>query len=164
MERYEEPTINPFDAPIPGQSLTDEPRNYPWEHPPKYTDFMEASTFVWDRLHTAPNTNRVLALINNGVPIESLVRVTIFSGFVNGLWNPDLALMLAPTVTQMYVSLAQAGGLENITLDLPKRKGKSVVQELIELSDKSKGKSTQKVEKEEEEVVKGLMSRKSEEE
>ena len=72
--------------------------------------------------------------------------------------------MLAPTVTQMYVSLAQAGGLENITLDLPKRKGKSVVQELIELSDKSKGKATQKVEKENEEVVKGLMSRTSEEE
>ena len=164
MERYEEPTINPFDAPIPGQSLTDEPQNYPWEHPPKYTDFMEASTFIWDRLHNRPNTRRVLALINNGVPIESLVSVTIFSGFVNGLWNPDLALMLAPTVTQMYISLAQAGGLENITLDLPKRKGKSVVQELIELSDKSKGKSTQKIEKEEEEVVKGLMSRKSEEE
>jgi hypothetical protein len=164
MERYEEPTINPFDAPIPGQSLTDEPQNYPWEHPPKYTDFMEASTFIWDRLHNRPNTRRVLALINNGVPIESLVRVTIFSGFVNGLWNPDLALMLAPTVTQMYISLAQAGGLENITLDLPKRKGKSVVQELIELSDKSKGKATQKIEKEEEEVVKGLMSRTSEEE
>ena len=51
MERYEEPTINPFDAPIPGQSLTDEPQNYPWEHPPKYTDFMEASTFIWDRFY-----------------------------------------------------------------------------------------------------------------
>ena len=29
---------NPFDAPIPGQSLTDTPGNYPWEHPPQYTD------------------------------------------------------------------------------------------------------------------------------
>ena len=30
-----EAEYNPFDAPIPGQSLTDEPGNYPWEHPPK---------------------------------------------------------------------------------------------------------------------------------
>ena len=27
-----EPEYNSFDAPIPGQSLTDEPGNYPWEH------------------------------------------------------------------------------------------------------------------------------------
>ena len=33
--QYVEPAENPFDAPIPGQSLTDEPGNYPWEHPPK---------------------------------------------------------------------------------------------------------------------------------
>ena len=30
MATYEEPEFNPFDAPVPGQSLTDEPRNYPW--------------------------------------------------------------------------------------------------------------------------------------
>ena len=28
--KYKEPDYNPFDAPIPGQSLTDEPGNYPW--------------------------------------------------------------------------------------------------------------------------------------
>ena len=29
---------SPFDTPIPGQSLTDEPGNYPWEHAPQFTD------------------------------------------------------------------------------------------------------------------------------
>ena len=24
-----------FNAPVPGESLTDEPRNYPWENPPE---------------------------------------------------------------------------------------------------------------------------------
>ena len=33
-----EAEYNPFDAPIAGQSLTDEPGNYPWEHPPRKTD------------------------------------------------------------------------------------------------------------------------------
>ena len=32
---YTEPEDNAFDAPIPGQSLTDEPGNYPWEHAPQ---------------------------------------------------------------------------------------------------------------------------------
>ena len=30
--------FDPFNTPIPGQSLTDEPGNYPWEHAPKNVD------------------------------------------------------------------------------------------------------------------------------
>ncbi len=33
--------FDPFDVPIPGESLTDEPGKWPWEQPPKYTDFKE---------------------------------------------------------------------------------------------------------------------------
>ena len=36
MDEFGEGIGNPFDTPIPGQSLTDEPGNYPWEHPPQY--------------------------------------------------------------------------------------------------------------------------------
>ncbi len=161
--KYEEPTINPFDAPIPGQSLTDTPGNYPWEHPAKYTDFMEASTFIWNRLHTNPNTNRILALIKTGVSIESLTRTTLFSGFTNGLWNPDLALILAPTVARMYVSIAKAGGIEDINVDLPRKKGKSMVKELLKIKNGSR-KIKKEVIEQDEETVKGLMSRINEEE
>ena len=30
MREFEEGIGNPFDTPIPGQSLTDTPGNYPW--------------------------------------------------------------------------------------------------------------------------------------
>ena len=43
-----EPEYNPFDAPIPGQSLTDEPGNYPWEHPPKTTDPEELMLIIME--------------------------------------------------------------------------------------------------------------------
>jgi|TARA_R100001510_G_scaffold51604_1_gene51556 hypothetical protein len=161
--QYKEPEYNPFDAPVPGQSLTDEPGNYPWEHPPKYTDYMEASTFLWNRIHSDKNTKNILALINSGVPIETLVKTTLFGGFMNGLWNPDLAILLVPTVAQMYVAVAKAAGLENITLDLPKRQMKSIVSDLKTITTTSKP-TTQRVEKMEEEMTKGLMSRRSEEE
>jgi len=161
---YEEPTINPFDAPIPGQSLTDTPGNYPWEHPSKYTDFMDASTFVWNRLHISNNNKKIIALMKMGVPIESLTRTTLLGGFINGLWNPDLAIMLAPTVAKMYLAIAQAAKLEDITLDLPKKQMKNLVGEIMALKNTSSKKQKAKVEEFEDDVVKGLMSRKSEEE
>ena len=162
--KYEEPTINPFDAPIPGQSLTDTPGNYPWEHPPKYSDFMEASTFIWNRLHQKESNKKILTLMQMGVPIESLTRTTLFGGFVNGLWNPDLAIMLAPTVAKMYVSIAQVANLKDITLDLPRKKMKNLVGEIMALKNTSSKKMESKTKKFEDDVVKGLMSRKSEEE
>lgn len=162
--KYEEPKINPFDAPIPGQSLTDTPGNYPWEHPPKYSDFMEASTFIWNRLHQKESNKKILTLMQMGVPIESLTRTTLFGGFVNGLWNPDLAIMLAPTVAKMYVSIAQVANLKDITLDLPRKKMKNLVGEIMALKNTSSKKMENKTKKFEDDVVKGLMSRKSEEE
>jgi hypothetical protein len=65
----------------------------------------------------------------------------------------------------MYVSLAQAAGLEDITLDLPRKKMKSVVGEIMALKETARP-TTAKARKEkfEEEVTKGLMSRTSEEE
>ena len=46
-----------FDRPIPGQSLTDEPQNYPWEHPAQYSDLREARDRIFDNclLYTSPS-------------------------------------------------------------------------------------------------------------
>ena len=45
---YIEPEDNVFDAPIPGQSLTDEPGNYPWEHAPQTASIEEATDYVYE--------------------------------------------------------------------------------------------------------------------
>ena len=41
MDQYKEGIGNPFDAPVPGQSLTDTPGNNHREHPPQITDTSE---------------------------------------------------------------------------------------------------------------------------
>ena len=53
---YKEPSINPFDAPVPGQSLTDTPGNYGWEHPPQFADIEGAAEYVYNRLQKKENT------------------------------------------------------------------------------------------------------------
>ena len=42
MKQFQEAPNNPFDAPVPGQSLTDKPGNSAWEHPPQFTSTDEA--------------------------------------------------------------------------------------------------------------------------
>ena len=106
---YKEPTINPFNAPIPGQSLTDEPGNYPWEHTPTHPEIEDAAEHVYKNLQKKKNTKRLVVLLKMGIPIEALTKVTTFSGFLEGKWTVDTAKLLEPVVAMMITSIAEIG-------------------------------------------------------
>ena len=106
---YKEPSINPFDAPVPGQSLTDTPGNYGWEHPPQFADVEGAAEYVYNRLQKKENTKRLVVLLKMGIPIEALVKITAFSGFLEGKWTVDVAKLLEPGIAMMITSIAEIG-------------------------------------------------------
>ena len=103
---YEEPSVNIFDAPIPGQSLTDEPGNYPWEHPPQTASIEEATDYVYESIMKEKNMERMFTLLRMGIPIEALVKVITFSGFIQGKWTVDVAKLLEPIVAMMLTGEA----------------------------------------------------------
>jgi|TARA_R110002012_G_scaffold117553_1_gene265539 hypothetical protein len=107
-------TSNPFDAPIPGQSLTDTPGNYPWEHPPQYTDLNTAAEYVWDILHEENKLEQVLLILKSGVSVEAIARGILFTGFVDGKWTVDLAMLLAEIVFNQVLALGIKAKIKNI--------------------------------------------------
>jgi len=104
---------SPFDTPIPGQSLTDEPGNYPWEHPPQYTDVDEILDKMYDTLTKPTIARQLISMLDAGVPVEAIVRVITFGGFMEGKYNPDVNLVSAigirAGVTNLRLSLDDLG-------------------------------------------------------
>ena len=96
---------NIFDAPIPGQSLTDTPGNAKWEHPPQFVDVDEAAEDIWDRLHTEAVLDQIITLLRNGVQVEAIVRLILFTGFSEGKWTPDVAILLAEIVLKQIMAI-----------------------------------------------------------
>ena len=160
--QYEEPTINPFNAPIPGQGLTDEPGNYPWEHPPQFPAIEDAADFIYDRLSDPKQLKRLLTMMRVGVPIEALVKVITFSGFLEGKFTVDVARLLEPIVAMQIMSKAQVAeipakiNLED-TEDTEFYKDMAKVKKSIDLDNLPMDKMTE--EKIEKESVKGLMEK-----
>ena len=113
-----QPEVDPFDAPIPGQSLTDEPGNYPWEHPPQYTNPEEAMAFLYDRVTEPEIVEQIISMLDSGVPVEAIVRVMTFSGFLNGKFNPDLAFVLVQPLMNMVSAIGIRAGIGKLTLSL----------------------------------------------
>jgi len=146
---------NPFDAPVPGQSLTDEPQNYHWEHPPQYTNINEAAEVIFNRLTEDDAALNMLAMLKSGVPVEAIVRTLIFAGFSEGKFNPDLGILLAPIVMAMIVGIAKRAKLKEIVVTMDDKSPTKIAEEFLVRKKFDKVISDLKVEaenKEEEEV------------
>ena len=107
MDQYKEADNNPFDAPVPGQSFTDKPGNYPWEHPPQYTDTSEAADYVWDKLSQPEFAEQVIAMLDAGVPVEAI-----------GKWSPDVAFIIAEPIMKMIAAVGIHGGVKKFRISM----------------------------------------------
>lgn len=160
---------NPFDAPIPGQSLTDTPKNYKWENPPRFASKEDAAMFIWDKLQKKDTLAKIILMLETGMSVESLTRVIIFSGFIEGAYNVDLAILLTPVVQTMVLAIGKAAGIKEIKVTRPsKKQTREMIKELYktrnfskDIADMEKNKSQSA---KEESQSKGLMSKEEEQE
>jgi len=118
MDKFREAENNPFDAPVPGQSLTDKPGNYPWEHAPQYTDTAEAADYVWDRLSQPQFAEQVVAMLDAGIPVEAIGRIILFAGFTEGKWTTDVAFIIAEPVMKMIAAVGIHGGVKKFRMSM----------------------------------------------
>jgi hypothetical protein len=138
MDEFKEADNNPFDAPVPGQGLTDKPGNYPWEHPPQYTDTSEAADFVWEKLTQPQFAEQVIAMLDAGIPVEAIGRIIIFTGFAEGKWTPDVAFIIAEPVMKMIAAVGIHGGVKKIRMSMQDLTNKKSLQSIVQIKENKK--------------------------
>ncbi len=142
--------INDFDAPIPGQSLTDKPGNAAWEHPPQFTDTAEASEYIWDKLTHPDYVKQVIAMLDAGIPVEAIGRIIVFSGFTEGKWTPDVAFIIAEPVMKMIVAVGMQGGVKKFRISMNDMTNNNELKSIMDIKKNSEAfkKATQNITKE----------------
>ena len=130
--------INDFDAPIPGQSLTDKPGNSAWEHPPQFTDTEEAAEYIWDKLTHPDYAKQLIAMLDAGIPVEALCRVVIFAGFTEGKWTPDVGFMLAEVIIKMIATIAIKAGVKKFKISMQDLTNNREMQSIMDIGSKEK--------------------------
>tara|TARA_R100001377_G_scaffold53174_1_gene31243 strand:+ start:1046 stop:1675 length:630 start_codon:yes stop_codon:yes gene_type:complete len=103
-----ENTRGRMDRPIAGQSLANDPENpAPFEKAPEFTTVNEGAEFLWGKFIDPEVYPSVMKAVAEGTPIMNLVQLTLYTGFTEGKWNPDLMMMLAEPATYMIMALAE---------------------------------------------------------
>ena len=105
-------SLSPFDGPIPGQSLTAEPGNAPWEKPSKFSDPLDAFEMYMEQLADEEVLDDVMDMVDIGVPISVVAGTMLSMGVMEGMHTVDVKLLLKPLLMTQIKTLAEAMNVE----------------------------------------------------
>jgi hypothetical protein len=102
-----------INTPIPGMSLTGEPKKYPWERPPKMVDPEDVANYYMDKLSDKDTMRSVLDMLVIGdLNLRELVEGIMRIGVSKGLHTIDVGLIVAPIVHKTIKMVADAVDIE----------------------------------------------------
>ena len=101
-----------FERPVPGQSLTTEPKNAPYERPPEIVDPIEAIDVHIDNLLKPGAMEDVLYFLEFGVDLVTLVQGILRAGVLEGIHSIDVSLIIAPVLHEYIKGFADAADLD----------------------------------------------------
>ena len=98
---------------IPGSSLTRSPDEaYAWERPPLFTSPREAQDAMFNLLSTPEVAENIVRGLRMGFPVVDLASLLVFKAFVDGAFNPDVALLLGEPVAYFIMALGERANID----------------------------------------------------
>jgi len=101
-----------FSAPIPGQSLTSEPKNSPWENPPQISSPEDALMWHIDRLTKKDKTKAAITMLQLGIDVVTLTEGILRAAVSEGRHTIDVSLIIAPIVHEFIKNIAEEAGID----------------------------------------------------
>jgi hypothetical protein len=101
-----------LEAPIPGQSLTDQPKNWPWENPPEMADPEEATRYYINKLADEDVMDDLSVVLGGGMPVAPFVKTLLTTGVMNGRHSVDVSIIIAPVIHAFIKAAMTSYGIE----------------------------------------------------
>ena len=106
---------------IPGQSLTDSPKNYPWEKPAKFSQ-PEKMFGAIAKNCKAPSARKDIArLLDVGLTAETIASGMVMNAFTEGYCTPDVAEIIKEPLVRVITRVGLDEGVNeiNVVNELP---------------------------------------------
>ena len=101
-----------FDTNIPGQSLTKEPGLYPWDKPPMFNTPDEVMNHFVSKFSDDTSAKHLLSLMSNDVPLDTIIDSILLAGFSEGMFTPDVAILVAEDLGMLLMYLGDSAGVK----------------------------------------------------
>jgi hypothetical protein len=100
--------------PIPGQSLTDKAGGKPYEKPPSVVSPKQAFDVVSKSLEEPSAYQNIVSLLDAGISSETLASAITLKMFSEGVFTPDIAEIIKPSLTALITDIGVEEGIEDL--------------------------------------------------
>lgn len=103
-------------APIQGENLTVNSKNYAWHRPPQYPEFDRAfEYFVDDAIANERRLTAGMTLVMGGVPATAAVSSLLITMVKDGRISPDMSLLLAGPAFKVFTRMLDLAGVDYLS-------------------------------------------------
>ena len=87
-----------------------------WEQPAQYVDQNKAMEAVYMELTEEDTLRKLINMINDGTPLDQIAQVTLYKGYTEGKFSPDLMLMLIEPTLYLLIAIADYAEIKDYIL------------------------------------------------
>lgn len=112
-----------FEAPIPGENLVSDGKNYPWRRPPEIVDFDQGVSYLINKMDEEEEVEVIFALMGIGATVVTITSIMLLTAVSQGRISIDLAVLAAGPISRYIEIKAKAAGVKHeLGLEDPDRK------------------------------------------
>ena len=97
---------------FPGQSLTAEPKNAPYERPPQMVKPEEAMLWHLNRITEPERADAILDMLELDFNVVMLTEGLLRGAVLDGRHSIDVSLIIAPVVHEVIKTMAEKSGID----------------------------------------------------
>lgn len=102
---------------IPGNSLTKEPGNSPWEQPPMYVELPDIVDYYTEKLTTNESVDTIAKSLEANISVVELTNVMIKAGVMKGIHSIDAGMLAFPVIAEMIKTIADISDVGYVESD-----------------------------------------------
>jgi len=102
----------PFDAPIPGESLTAELGSRPWQSPPQFATVEQALDYYIPRLQSDEVSKQLLDVLEMGIPVTTVANSMQIGAVMEGKHSVDIGMLILPVLVELIMLIGDTAGVK----------------------------------------------------
>ena len=104
-----------LDAPVPGEGLTHELGDRPWQKPAQLTNIDDVMPFYRDKILDEEFVPNLLQVIEMGMPLTTIANAMQSAAVMEGVHSIDVGVLMLPIIVELLKFVAEKNDVKYVT-------------------------------------------------
>ena len=104
-----------LDAPVPGEGLTHELGDRPWQKPAQLTNVDEVMPFYREKILDEEFIPQLLQVIEMGIPLTTIANAMQSAAVMEGVHSIDVGVLMLPIIVELLKYIAEKNKVKYTT-------------------------------------------------